>query len=321
MTAAKKPLPSIICIAGPTGAGKSAVAAALAEAIGGAVVNADSRQVYADFPIITAQPGAAELACCEHLLYGFLPATDKISAGKYVQMAGEAIAALGAAGKTAVLVGGTGLYFRSLLAGIADIPQVDPQIHQKWQDICAEQGSQTLHVRLAHLDPDYAAKIHPNDRQRITRALEVHEGTGRTFSWWHRQTASAGYSALYLGIGLTLEELEPLLKARITLMLKAGALEEASLALKICSDPTAPGWSGIGCAELYRHLSGELSLDACLELWFRNTRAYAKRQLTWFRGEKRISWHAPGDPAAVIELARAWLCDRAAASARKRAQV
>lgn len=307
-TAATMKSKKIICIAGPTGTGKSAIAARLGAALGGEVLNADSRQVYADFPIITAQPGAEETSLCPHHLYGFLPPEKKMSAGQYAKRAEELIKDLIAQGKTPIVVGGTGLYFRSLLKGIADIPQVEEHIHQKWQARAAAEGSPALHRELAAVDGAYAAKIHPNDKQRVTRALEVFEATGRTFSWWHQHSPLTGsFDYLYLGIGLPLQQLEPVLGRRIEAMLAAGALEEARAALAKCQDQKAPGWSGIGCAELYRHLAGKLDLDDAAALWRRNTRAYAKRQLTWFRAEPEIRWFTPHDYHAILEVAKAAL--------------
>ena len=298
----------IICIAGPTGAGKSAIAARLGAALGGEVINADSRQAYEDFPIITAQPDEAEKALCSHHLYGFLPTDKKMSAGQYARRAEELIKELLAKDKTPIVVGGTGLYFRSLLKGIADIPQVGREVRQKWQDRATLEGPQALHRELAAIDGAYAAKIHPNDRQRITRALEVFESTGRTFSWWHQHSPLIGsFDYLYLGVGLPLPELEPVLARRIDTMLAAGAVEEARAALQKNSDPKAPGWSGIGCAELHRYLGGRLDLDDARAIWRRNTRAYAKRQLTWFRAEPEIQWFSPHDYHALREVAQAAL--------------
>jgi len=142
----------------------------------------------------------------------------------------------------------------------------------------------------------------------VVRALEVWESTGRTFSSWHQTTPSpTSLRVLRLGIGLPLPELTPLLATRIRAMLNVGALDEARTALIRCPDTGAPGWSGIGCAELAAHLQGRLSLQECLELWTRNTRAYAKRQWTWFRADKRILWHRPEESAALEVQARAFL--------------
>jgi tRNA dimethylallyltransferase len=303
----------VICLVGPTGAGKTAAALHLARTFGAGVVNADSRQVYRDFPVITAQPSPEERAVCPHLLYGFLPSTEKISAGVWTDKATAAIDALRRDesrrdGLLPLLVGGTGLYLKTLLDGIAAIPRVDPAIGARLERQCDDLGAPALHARLAAIDPEYAARIHPNDRQRAVRALEVHEGTGRTLSWWHaRPVPPPRFAALRMGMDMSLDELTPRLDRRIDLMLEAGALDEARAARALCDDPAAPGWSGIGCAELYRHLTGELTLAEARLLWLRNTRAYAKRQLTWFRADRRIRWVRPDDLDAMAALAAAFL--------------
>ncbi len=292
--------PGILCIAGPTGSGKTAAAlhlAAMLEKAGrpAAVINADSRQVYRDFPIITAQPSDEERAVCPHKLYGWLETTRKISAGQWADMADAAIRETLNEGRIPMLVGGTGFYMRALLDGIADIPAVDPAVTERLTRECESLGAPALHARLQTIDPDYAAKIHPNDSQRNVRALEVWEGTGKTFTWWHTHTpAPARWKVLRLGIGLPLPELTPFLEKRIEIMIENGALEEARRALKTCPDTSAPGWTGIGCAETAAFLTGKIPLPRCLELWSRNTRAYAKRQWTWFRADKRILWFRPG---------------------------
>lgn len=302
-----------ICLVGPTGSGKTAAALHLArllreQGLAPTVINADSRQVYADFPIITAQPSREERAVCPHLLYGYLPTTDKSSAGRWTDRARRALAEVTARGGVPLLVGGTGLYLKALLDGMADIPAPDPAVSARLLEECQEQGSVALHKRLGVVDPAYAARIHPHDRQRIVRALEVWESSGKTFTWWHAQTPPPlDAPILRLGIGLPLEELTPLLRGRILSMLQAGALDEARSALRRCPDTRAPGWTGIGCAELAAHLNGGLDLTACVDLWTRNTRAYAKRQWTWFRADDRILWLRPGDWDALESRTREFL--------------
>ena len=290
------------CIAGSTGAGKTAAALAMAKALPLTVVNADSRQAYADFPIITAQPSPEERAVCPHVLYGFLGTQEKLGAGEYARLAGDTLHAVALEGRVHALVGGTGLYFRALLGGLAPIPDTPPEIAAVWQARCRAEGSEALHALLAERDPAYAAKIHPHDRQRITRALEVLEETGKPFSWWHgRVLPQSPYRPCKVGIGMRLAELEPLLARRIEAMLEAGAREEVRAALERCPDPHAPGWSGIGCPELYSYLSGRLTLEECRDLWLKNTRAYAKRQRTWFLADKGIRWFRPEQAAEIVE--------------------
>ena len=298
----------LICLAGPTGTGKSRLALQLAESLRGAIVNADSRQVYRDFRLITARPTQQEESRCPHVLYGFLETEKKISAGVWAQMAAGQIAALREQALLPILTGGTGLYLRALLDGMADIPAVPPEITARLTGECAAKGPECLHAELLRLDPAYAARIHPRDRQRIVRALEVYEATGRTFSWWHGQTPPPpAADVLRVGLALPLDELTPRLERRIEAMLKAGALEEAREAFARCPDPLAPGWSGIGCAELLAVLRGELNPDAAKALWLKNTRAYAKRQLTWFRADPRILWFEPDQTEQACAVAESWL--------------
>lgn len=304
----------LICLAGPTGAGKSAAALLLARELGGVVINADSRQVYRDFPLITAQPSAQERAVCPHRLYGVLDTVTPSSAGWWSAAAEDAMQRCAANQQFPLLVGGTGLYMRALLDGIVEIPPIPPEVSARLEAELAElnemgnsgesgkSGGFVLHARLAGIDPAYSARIHPNDTQRLLRALAVYESTGHSFSWWHSQTPPpAPHEVVRLGLRLPLAELAPRLAARVDAMLDQGAVAEASTALDHCDNPRAPGWSGIGCAELYEHLHGTLSLDEARARWVQNTRAYAKRQLTWFNADKRIVWFCPGEEQKLLE--------------------
>lgn len=301
-------IPKVICLVGPTGSGKTAAALLLAEKLHGAVINADSRQVYADFPIITAQPNAEERASCPHSLYGFLPTAAKISAGQWVKLAQQQIAKLQAQSLVPILVGGTGLYFKALLEGIAEIPAVDAAIGERLAAQCQGLGSRVLHARLAQVDAPYASRIHYNDTQRIMRALEVWEGTGKTFSWWHSHAMPAPLcEGLRLGLQWTLPDLTPRLVQRIELMLSAGALDEARAAWATCPQVDAAGWSGIGCREVLDHLQGRSSLQQACSLWASSTRAYAKRQLTWFKADRQIQWFAPHEGASLCAMAQKFI--------------
>jgi tRNA dimethylallyltransferase len=301
-------LPRVVCIAGPTGTGKSATALRLAAAFGGEVINSDSRQVYADFPLITAQPAPAEQRLCPHHLYGFLNITEQINAGQWADLAAAKIAECATRGSLPLLVGGTGLYIQTITQGMADIPPVEATVAQRLEEEYARQGPQLLHARLAKADPSYAARTHANNRQRVLRALGVWECTGRTFSWWHAQGERRPLCrALLLVVRASLGELVQRFERRISAMLEAGALDEVRRALVKCADPKAPGWSGIGCAELRRHLCGELSLEQARARWLGNTRAYAKRQLTWFRGQRDAVWMEASRPADMIAHTRAFL--------------
>ncbi|WP_461209324.1 tRNA (adenosine(37)-N6)-dimethylallyltransferase MiaA [Desulfocurvus sp. DL9XJH121] len=299
---------SVLCVVGPTAAGKTGAGIALARELGGEVLNFDSRQVYEDFPVITAQPTLDERRLCPHLLYGFLPTHRSLGAAAYADLLLETIAQVRGRGALPVLVGGTGLYLKALLQPLAPIPPIPEAIRKKIQEACERLGPNGLHRDLAAVDPALAARLHPNDRQRIMRGLEVYAGTGKPLSCWHAETAEArDIHALKLGVGLPLPELTPYLYQRIDVMLEAGALDEARAAMGKNADPDAPGWSGIGCAEVLAHLRGEIDLEECKRLWGRNTRAYAKRQLTWFKADKDVAWFRPGEHAAMLAAARAFL--------------
>ncbi|MBG0789275.1 MAG: tRNA (adenosine(37)-N6)-dimethylallyltransferase MiaA [Desulfovibrionaceae bacterium] len=304
--------PPIVCLLGPTGTGKTGAAIALSRRMPVSVINFDSRQVYADFPIITAQPDQEERAACPHHLYGFLSIEVKMTAARFVDLAVDKIGKVRAEGRLPVLVGGTGMYLRSLLSGIAPIPEIPEPVRAGVLARIEVEGPQVLHAELERVDPDYAAKIHPNDTQRNARAAEVYAATGRTMTWWHTESehTPAPFNALKVGMRLGLDELTPHLARRIGVMLEQGAMDEAVAAFEKCPDPDAPGWTGIGCAELLAFLRDEMSLDQAREKWIRNTRAYAKRQLTWFNKDADIHWFAPGDNDGVCGLVEAWLADR-----------
>jgi tRNA dimethylallyltransferase len=299
-----------LCVLGATGTGKTEAALILARAFGGEVVNFDSRQVYRDVPITTAQPSMAEQGVCPHHLYGFLPLAERVCAGAFAGTAARVMQDITARGALPILVGGTGLYLRAILEGLAPIPDVPDGVREKVFADWDELGGEDMHARLAAIDPEYARKIHSNDRQRVTRALEVFEATGRTFTHWHAATARPlDVACLKMGLAIPKPALDARLAARVGLMLEAGALGEIREALRICPDPAAPGLTGIGCAELAAHLRGELTLDAARALWLTSTKAYAKRQATWFKKEPDVAWYAPGEAPAMAEAARRWLGD------------
>ncbi len=300
--------PCAVCILGPTGSGKTEAALSLAAVMPVTVVNYDSRQVYADFPVVTAQPEPHEQAQCPHVLYGFLPTAEPMTAARFAELAKAEIARAQAEGRVPVLVGGTGLYVRALERGLAEIPPIPAEVRQWVLTRMEQEGSHALHADLAKGDPVTAARLHPNDTQRIARALEVLLGTGKPLAGWfeEQQREGTGVELFKVGISTTLRELEPRLRARIGLMLERGAVEEVRRALAQCPDREAPGYSGIGCAELVAHLLGEHDLEAACELWYRNTRAYAKRQLTWFAKEQGVHWLRMEGLPRLPELVRSW---------------
>lgn len=300
----------VICLAGPTGCGKTALAIRLALEFDGEIVNADSRQVYADIPIITAQPDAGEMAAAAHHLYGYMDPALRIDAGQWLASARAACEDIAARGKIPIVTGGTGFYFEALLHGIAAIPPVPPQVRKDIAARLAAEGVESLHAYLARVDPVYAAKIHRHDKQRVCRALEVYAASGKSFSYWHaRGGQEPAASGPLLAIGINLTRLEPLLARRIDAMLAHGAMAEAACAAAR-HGAAAPGLRCIGAAELLAHMAGQFDLTQAKRLWLAATRAYAKRQLTWFRGRKEAQWIEAGDWDGAAALARSSL-DRA----------
>lgn len=292
----------VVCVAGPTGAGKTALAIKLAKKLDGEIINADSRQVYAAFPIVTAQPEAEERAEVPHHLYGFLGAAEKISAGKWLEYAAPLAQAVAARGKVPIFVGGTGFYFQALLHGLAPIPPAPPEVVAAVAARLDAEGLDALRADLMKIDPEYAAKIRPGDRNRALRALSVYEATGKSFSWWHAHAPAVPVCRGPLFVArVPMPELEIRLRRRLRLMLEKGALEEVERAAREIPDATAPAWSGIGARELAEYLAGAASLDECLEKWFANTRAYAKRQNTWFRGRAESVWFDPSEARNLLD--------------------
>lgn len=276
-----------ILIHGPTASGKSALALALAARLDGEIVNADSMQVYRDFRILTARPSAEEEARAPHHLYGHIDAAELYSAGRWLGEALAAIEAIQARGKTAILVGGTGLYFKALTEGLADIPAADPEIRAALRERAAREGAPALHAELAARDAITAARLEPNDAPRILRALEVLETTGESISALHANTKAPLAPDQWRGFALTpdREALYAAINGRFEAMLAAGALDEVRAFAARDLDPALPAMKAHGAPALMAHLRGALSLADAAAIGQRDTRRYAKRQFTWIAGQ------------------------------------
>jgi tRNA dimethylallyltransferase len=293
--------PPALLVAGPTASGKSALALALAERIGGEVINADSMQVYAELRILTARPTPAEEGRVPHALYGVRPAAE---AGTVAWWRGAALAAMDgarAAGRVPILCGGTGLYFLSLTEGLSEIPPVPEAARAEARRLLAEEGPAALHARLARLDPETAAGLRPSDGQRLARAFEVVTGTGRGLRHW--QAASATGPAPWRFAAILLDPPRDALRAAIArrwqAMLEAGALEEVRALADQRLDPALPAMRAHGVPELLAHLEGRMTREAASARAILNTGQYTKRQATWFRhhplGSLVHSIHARSD--------------------------
>jgi len=299
----------VILIAGPTASGKSALALKLAESIGGTIINADSMQVYRDLRIITARPTAAEEARVPHLLYGRVDAAENYSAGRWCIDAAAAIEEARRAGRLPILVGGTGLYFKTLTQGLAAVPPIPATIRATVRERLAAEGVAPLYAELMRHDPATAARLMPGDRSRISRALEVVLATGRPLGDWHREGMPPSVDAaralkIFLEIDRT--ELYRRIDARFDLMIASGALEEVQKLAARKLDPSLPAMKAHGVPRLIRHLNGEITLTEAAEGGKRDTRRYTKRQATWFRHQlPDWKWLAPEDAERAVRQALA----------------
>jgi tRNA dimethylallyltransferase len=272
---------------GPTASGKSALALAVAERIGAEIVNADSMQVYRDFRVLTARPSPAEEAQAPHHLYGHVDAAERYSTGRWLSDALAAIAQIRARGKTPIIAGGTGLYFKALTQGLAEMPSIDPELRAALNERAAKEGAPALHAELAQLDPQTAARLEPNDAPRILRALEVLETTGESISALQANTKPALAPDEWAGLVLTpdREGLYAAINARFDAMLREGALDEVRAFAARKLDPALPAMKAHGAPALMAHLRGEMTLDEAAEIGKRDTRRYAKRQFTWIANQ------------------------------------
>ncbi len=276
----------IYLLAGPTASGKSAKALDWAKRHGGTILNADSMQLYADVPILTARPSAEETARAPHVLYGHLAPNETWSAGEWLRAARPYIAAATPASPLCI-VGGTGLYFNTLVYGLADIPEVSEDIRRQARDACDTMDEASFREILKEHDPRAEARIKPNDRQRLSRAYEVWLQTGISLSDWQDRTQPILDEGAY-----DLEILHPdrdwlyaRCDARLTQMLTEGALEEVQALLSKGLTPDWPIMRVLGLGECVGYLAGELPLAAALARAQQVTRNYAKRQMTWFRNQ------------------------------------
>ena len=281
-----------ILIAGPTASGKSGLALKLAQQFKGSIINADSMQVYAQMQVLTARPSAEEMADIPHHLYGHVSANHAYSVGQWLDDALAAIALCEREGRIPILVGGTGLYFKALTEGLANIPDIDDEIRQSVRAEIETKSAAQLHAALADFDKAAYERILPSDTQRILRAHEVFKATGRALSEWQNDKVAPMLEGLMAKILLMPDRdwLYQRCDARFAQMIEAGALEEATIMQKMDLSSDLPATKALGLAELQAYLTGEIDLELAKEQASRQTRRYAKRQMTWFRNQM-ITWN------------------------------
>ncbi|HEY5796979.1 MAG TPA: tRNA (adenosine(37)-N6)-dimethylallyltransferase MiaA [Bosea sp. (in: a-proteobacteria)] len=293
-----------VLIAGPTASGKSALAIEIARRLGGTVVNADSMQVYADLRTLTARPTLEDEAIVSHRLYGHVDGVINYSAMRYAEDVAGVLAELRRIGSLPVLVGGTGLYFKALTEGFSAIPPVPDAVRSAFRARVAEQETTLLHAELARLDPVMAERLKATDRMRIMRALEVHLATGRSIASFQGERHPGpldGVPMLRLFIHPEREEVRRRIDRRFEQMIALGALEEVATLRERRLDPLLPVMRAHGVPGLIAHLDGTISLDEAVARGQADTRAYAKRQVTWFR-HQMVGWQAVA-PEAAQEVA------------------
>ncbi len=284
---------SAILIAGPTASGKSGLALELAASCGGYIVNTDSMQVYDVLNVLTARPEAEALAAVDHHLYGHVHPSEDYSTGRWMADVAALIARPELQGRTPVFVGGTGLYFRALTGGISQMPDVPAEVRARWRLRLSDEGPEALHPLLAQADPKAAARIKPQDGQRIARALEILEASGRPISHWQGIHTEPLIDMVHAERFLLLPDralLSPRIETRLRQMADKGALDEVRALLALDLDPALPAMKAIGVPEFAAHLRGETNLETALERAAISTRQYAKRQSTWFRNQLGPEW-------------------------------
>ena len=289
-----------VLIAGPTASGKSALALDLVEKLAqagrpAAIVNADSMQVYSALRVLTARPDAGEMARAPHHLYGHVLPFEHYSVGRWLDDVRGVLAGLEAAGQLPVLVGGTGLYFRTLTQGLVALPDIPAAIREHWRAEMAAKGAAALHRQLVKCDPDAAATIRPGDRQRIVRALEVKQATARSILAWQEGREGQGgepepplvdpAAALRLAVKPDRAALYARIERRFDTMVENGALDEVAALLALDLDPDLPVMKAIGVKAFAEFLGKRIPLEEAVLRAKTQTRQYAKRQMTWLRNQ------------------------------------
>jgi len=305
--------PFIIIIAGPTGVGKTRTAIYLAEALGAEIISADAMQVYRRMDIGTAKPTVEEQARVRHHLIDIVEPDEPFSAARFKQLADRVIKHLHRAGVVPFVVGGTGLYIKALTRGLFEADEVDESIRARLLSEAEAHGTAALHARLKKVDREAACRIHPNDSYRIIRALEVFEATGCPISSLQKQHgfSDTSYRALKVGLFLERPVLYDRIDSRVDEMMDSGFVGEVRGLLEQGFSPELKSMQSIGYRHVAEFLRGGISRDDMVEQLKRDTRRYAKRQLTWFRADPGMVWFTPSDIEAIRRKIEAFLGQKA----------
>lgn len=294
---AKKPKPKLVILLGPTAVGKSEVALELAPQIRAEILNADSQQVYRYMDIGTGKPSRAERERVRHHLIDIINPDEEFNAAIFRQLAMNAVADIESRGKRVIVCGGTGLYLKALTKGLFTGPAQDPALREALNAEADHKGLASLYQRLEHSDPEAISRIHPNDRQRIIRALEVFELTGKPISYWQKEHAfgESAFETLMIGLNRERAELYDSINERCDRMIANGLMDEVKQLLDKGYGLDLKPLQSIGYRHMGLVLKGELSRQDALALMKRDTRRLAKQQLTWFRSDHDINWFHPDE--------------------------
>lgn len=303
----KKPFIVVVC--GPTGIGKTSTAVALAEMFSGEIISSDSMQIYRHMDIGTAKPTPQEKARVFHHLIDVADPDDSFDAAMFARQADLVIKKLGERDKLPIVAGGTGLYIRSLVNGLFRSRPLDRKVMDRLEDEIKTFGAEALHKRLSVCDAEAAQRIHPNDAFRVVRALEVFESTGKTISMHQNEHnfCDNPYHVLKIGLNMDRGALYARINKRVDMMISEGFLDEVKMLLEKGYSGDLKSMQSIGYRHMVDHLTGDVSWDDTVELLKRDTRRYAKRQLTWFRKEPDINWIEPGQVDRASDLVGAFL--------------
>ena len=305
----REPRAKVIIIGGPTATGKSHLAISLARALGGEIINADSMQVYRKMDIGTAKPTAEQRALATHHMLDIVDPDEPFNASLYRSMALPIIEEISAKGMVPIVVGGTGLYIRTLRGGLFSCPAADPELRHRLVKQYEEQGAQAMHRKLEEIDPEAAARIHPNDKIRVTRAIEIYKLTNKKLSELARRHGfkDRPFDDILFCLYLDRVALYERINRRCVKMIEQGLVDETRHLLESGYSPKLKPMQAIGYRHMTKYITGDWSLEEALGQMQRDTRRYAKRQITWFKAEDEFLWVRPDEHETMLRRSKKFL--------------
>ena len=300
----------VIVLCGPTGIGKTSLSLTVAGEFNGAIVGADSMQIYKYMDVGTAKPSLAERSLVPHYMIDIIPPDVRFDAADYARQGRRAILLIREQGRVSFVVGGTGFYIKALLHGLFDAKPTDPAVRQRLKAEAASYGSAYMHDRLAECDPEAAARIHSNDTYRVIRALEIYEVFGKSMSEYQKAHgfADSPYEVLKIGLLIPRTQLYERIDHRVDTMIDNGLLDEVKKLLDMGFSEDLRPMQSIGYRHMMDYLKGRIPWDETIRIFKRDTRRYAKRQLTWFQNEPDVIWKSPDAHEKIREMVREFLC-------------